>query len=85
MCISYPGQIIEITDGMAVVEFGDRRQRASMLLTPDATVGDWVVIAAGTVIEVLDPAAALEVRQMIDSLTAPAAPAGGAPERSLQA
>ena len=85
MCISYPGQIIEITDGMAVVEFGDRRQRASMLLAPDATVGDWVVIAAGTVIEVLDPAAALEVRQMIDSLTQPAAPAAGAPERSLQA
>ena len=85
MCIAYPGRIIEITDGMAVVEFGDRRQRASLLLTPDATVGDWVVIAAGTVIEVLDPAAALEVRQMLDTLTAPAAPAAGAPERSLQA
>lgn len=85
MCIAYPGQIIEIADGMAVVEFGERRQRASLLLTSDATVGDWVVIAAGTVIEVLDPAAALEVRQMIDALTSPAAPAAGAPERSLQA
>ena len=85
MCMAYPGQIIEVADGVAVVEFSERRQRATLLLTPDVSVGDWVIVAAGTVIEVLDPADASEIRDMIDTLASPAAPRDDLPRRSDQA
>lgn len=85
MCMAYPGQIIDISDGVAVVEFSGRRQRATLMLTPDVSVGDWVIVAAGTVIEVLDPADASEIRDMIDSLASPVAPPDDPPRRSDQA
>jgi hydrogenase expression/formation protein HypC len=80
--MAYPGQIIDISDGVAVVEFSERRQRATLMLTPDASVGDWVIVAAGTVLEILEPADASDVRDMIDTL---AAPPDDPPRRSDQA
>ena len=74
MCVAVPGRVLEIADEMAVVEFDGRRQRASLLLVPDAAVGDWVIVAAGTVLEVLDPGEAAEILAMIAD--APAEEAG---------
>jgi hydrogenase expression/formation protein HypC len=65
MCVAAPGRILEIADEMAVIEFDRRQQRASLLLVPDAAVGDWVIVAAGTVLEVLDPDEAAEILAMI--------------------
>jgi hydrogenase expression/formation protein HypC len=65
MCVAVPGRVLEIADEMAVVEFDRRRQRASLLLVPDTAVGDWVIVAAGTVLEVLDPDEAAEILAMI--------------------
>jgi hydrogenase expression/formation protein HypC len=65
MCVAVPGRVIEIADEMAVVEFERRRQRASLLLVPDAAIGDWVIVAAGTVLEVLDPDEAADILAMI--------------------
>jgi len=65
MCVAIPGRVLEIADEMAVVEYDRRRQRASLLLVPDAAVGDWVIVAAGTVLEVLDPDEATEILAMI--------------------
>jgi hydrogenase expression/formation protein HypC len=65
MCVAVPGRVLEIADEMAVVEFDGRRQRASLLLVPDTSVGDWVIVAAGTVLEVLDPGEAAEILAMI--------------------
>jgi len=66
MCIAYPGQVLEITNGTALVETGQRRRRASLLLVPGTAVGDWVVVSAGTVLRVLDPAEANEIRTVLD-------------------
>ena len=66
MCIAYPGQVLEIADGMALVETDQRRRRASLLLVPETAVGDWVVVSAGTVLRVLDPEEAAEIRTMLD-------------------
>jgi hydrogenase expression/formation protein HypC len=66
MCIAYPGQVLEITEGMALVETEQRRRRASLLLVPETTVGDWVVVSAGTVLRVLDPGEAHQIRTMLD-------------------
>jgi hydrogenase expression/formation protein HypC len=66
MCIAYPGQVLEIDNGMALVETDQRRRRASLLLVPETAVGDWVVVSAGTVLRVLDAAEATEIRTMLD-------------------
>ena len=66
MCIAYPGQVLEIADGTALVETDQRRRRASLLLVPETAVGDWVVVSAGTVLRVLDPEEAEEIRTMLD-------------------
>ena len=66
MCIAYPGQVLEIDNGMALVETDQRRRRASLLLFPETAVGDWVVVSAGTVLRVLDPEEATEIRTMLD-------------------
>jgi hydrogenase expression/formation protein HypC len=67
MCVAYPGQVLQITDDMAVVETEQRRRRASLLLVPEAVVGDWVIVSAGTVLQILDPDEASEIRALLDS------------------
>lgn len=67
MCVAYPGQILQIADEMAVVETEQRRRRASLLLVPEAAVGDWVIVSAGTVLQILDPDEASEIRALLDS------------------
>ncbi len=66
MCIAYPGQVLEVADGTALVETDQRRRRASLMLVPETAVGDWVVVSAGTVLRVLDPDEANEIRTMLD-------------------
>ena len=62
MCVTDPGRVVEIADAMALVETDGRRMRASLMLVPDVAVGDWVIVAAGTVLEILEPEAAEEIR-----------------------
>ena len=55
MCIAYPGRVIAIDERGALIDIEGRRQRASLLLEPGVAVGDWVVVAAGTIIETCRP------------------------------
>jgi hydrogenase expression/formation protein HypC len=84
MCISYPGRIVAVTGGDALVETTGRRRHASTLLLPDAAVGDWVVVGAGSILRRLDPPVAHELIAMLDAATAPnaapPAPAVPSPE-----
>lgn len=67
MCIAYPGRVISIDSSRALVETEQRRRRASLLLVPETAVGDWVVVSAGTVLRILDPEEANEIRQILDT------------------
>ena len=67
MCIAYPGRVIEVDSSGALVETDQRRRRASLLLVPETAVGDWVVVSAGTVLRILDPEEANEIRQILDT------------------
>jgi hydrogenase expression/formation protein HypC len=66
MCVTYPGQVVSVADGMAVVDIDHQRRRASLVLVPQAAVGDWVIVAAGTVLEVMHPEEAAAVRAILD-------------------
>ena len=66
MCVAYPGQVLEIAGEQALVETDGQTRRASTMLVPETTVGDWVVVAAGTVLRILDPDEAQEIRESLD-------------------
>ena len=65
MCVTYPGQVLEVGDGSALVEIDGRRRRASLLLVPDVAVGDWVIVATGTVLEIVDPEEATQILDLL--------------------
>ena len=60
MCLAVPGRIIEQSDNQAVIDLQGNRLKISTLLTPEATVGDWVLAHAGFAISLIDEAEALE-------------------------
>jgi hydrogenase assembly chaperone HypC/HupF len=65
MCIGFPGVVVAIDSRGATVETEGRRRRASTLLLPDIQVGDSVIVAAGTVLERLDPSDAAHIRDTL--------------------
>jgi hydrogenase expression/formation protein HypC len=65
MCLVLPGRVLAIDGATAAVAFEGRVRRASLLLEPDVTVGDWVLVAAGTVLRRLEPDEALELADTI--------------------
>ncbi len=66
MCVTYPGQVVDLAETLAVVKSDEHIWRASTVLVPDVAVGDWVIVAAGTILQVLDPEEAREIRAMLD-------------------
>ena len=55
MCLAVPMQLIEFTgEGTGKVNSGGIVTDISLAMTPDAKVGDYLIIHAGFAIEVLD-------------------------------
>lgn len=73
MCLTAPAQVIELRDGSAVVQLGDARLRASAALTPAIRVGDWALVSAGTILEILDPGTAAEIGAALRAVSRPPA------------
>ena len=56
MCLAIPTQILEIDDDrVATVELGGVTRNVSLIMTPDAKVGDYVLIHTGYAITLMDP------------------------------
>ncbi len=56
MCLAVPVQIKAIGDNqMATVELGGVERQVSLIMTPEARVGDYVLIHTGYAINLLDP------------------------------
>lgn len=59
MCLGVPGKVIEWIDqdpifGRAIIEFGAIRRECQMACTPDAKVGQYVIVHAGIAIAIID-------------------------------
>jgi hydrogenase expression/formation protein HypC len=65
MCIAFPGLVVEVDEFGALVETDGRRRRASTLFLPDIAVGDWVAVAAGTIVERLEPDQAADIQDLL--------------------
>lgn len=65
MCLTVPGRIVQIdaTDPAAPraeVEFATARRAVSLAFTPEARVGDYVLVQSGFAIRCLEPSEARE-------------------------
>jgi hydrogenase assembly chaperone HypC/HupF len=65
MCIAFPGIVVAVDADGAIVETEGRRRRASTLYLADIAIGDWVTVAAGTIVERLDPDQAADIQTML--------------------
>jgi hydrogenase assembly chaperone HypC/HupF len=72
MCIAFPGVVVDVDPAGAVVETDGRRRRASTVFLPDIAVGDWVTVAAGTVVDRLHPDEAAEINRILRAAIATA-------------
>jgi hydrogenase expression/formation protein HypC len=68
MCLAVPARILSRDGAEAVVSLHGSEMKVSTLLTPEAKVGDWVLIHAGFVIQVLDEEAAGETFAVLADL-----------------
>jgi hydrogenase expression/formation protein HypC len=71
MCLAIPMKLIERTDALGVVEIDGVRREVSLMLQPEAVLGDFVLVHAGYAIGVIDEAeaqATLELLRQIGDL-----------------
>ena len=59
MCIAVPSKVIKINDDMAVIDVDGIQREASLALTDDIHMGDYVIVHAGFIIHKMDEAEAL--------------------------
>ena len=86
MCLAFPGQVVAIDAAGAVVDVDGERRRAATFLLPDVAIGDWVTVAAGSILGRIDAAEAAELvgllRIAIRGVTTdPETPSTASPER----
>ena len=74
MCLAVPGRIIEVaethvdplSERLARVDFQGTRAEVSLACTPDARVGDWVLVHAGFALHVIGEKEAMETWTYLD-------------------
>jgi len=69
MCLAIPALVTErLDDDMATVDVGGVRKAVSLALTPEAAVGDYVILHVGYALSVLDPAEAARTLELIQEM-----------------
>lgn len=73
MCLAIPALIKSIDGSEAEVEIGGIGRRASLILTPEARVGDYVLLHTGYAINVIDQKEAQETLSLLQEIAEAAA------------
>ena len=71
MCLGVPGQVLEVEDGalrLGRIRFGGIVKEASLAFVPEARVGDYVLVHAGTALEIIDEEGARQVFEALRQL-----------------
>ena len=68
MCLAIPARVIQIEEGLGMVEVGGVVREASFMLLPDAQVGDYVLLHAGYALQKVDEAEAEETIRLLAEL-----------------
>lgn len=70
MCVAVPAQIISLNDDEAEVDIEGVRRKTSIYLTPEAKVGDYVLMHAGFAIKVIDLEEARHTLELLRDINA---------------
>ena len=70
MCLAVPTRVVRILEDQADAEIGGVFRRISVAFTPEARVGDYVLIHAGFAINVLDEQSARESLALLEEMEA---------------
>ncbi len=54
MCLAFPAKVLEIDGDLATIERSGVKRSASLMLLPEAKVGDYVLVHAGFAMQVVD-------------------------------
>ena len=58
MCLAIPGRVLEISEEnglvMGLIDFAGTRNKACLTYTPEAGVGDYVIVHAGFALQMLN-------------------------------
>jgi hydrogenase expression/formation protein HypC len=65
MCLAIPARVVQIDEGLGLVELGGVVREASFMLLPDVQVGDYVLLHAGYALQVVDEAEAEETLRLL--------------------
>jgi len=65
MCLAIPLRLVSVNGTDAVGEVGGIQREVSIMMTPDAKVGDYVIVHAGFAIQVLDQKEAEENLELL--------------------
>jgi len=73
MCLGVPGQVVRVDRNdlgmtMGLVKFGGITREVCLMYTPEADVGDWVLVHVGFAISKLDEESAKEVFAMLEQM-----------------
>ena len=68
MCLAVPVKIVSIDGDQAETEIAGVKRRVSIVLTPAAKIGDYVLLHTGYAISVLDQAEAEETLKLLEEI-----------------
>jgi len=68
VCLAVPAKIIDKKDKLAVVELNGVQRDVSILLLPEAEVGDYVLIHAGFAMQIIDQEEAEQTNQLLKEM-----------------
>lgn len=68
MCLAVPVRIVAIDGDEAETEIAGVRRRVSIALTPEAKLGDYVLLHTGYAIGVIDEAEAEETLKLLEEI-----------------
>ncbi|MBP6923312.1 MAG: HypC/HybG/HupF family hydrogenase formation chaperone [Veillonella sp.] len=54
MCLAVPAQLISINESIGIIELTGATRDCSLLLVPEAKVGDWLLVHAGFAVQIVD-------------------------------
>lgn len=68
MCLAVPVKVVTINGNEAEVDFGGVKRRVSIMLTPDVSIGDYVLLHTGYAISVIDEVEAEETLKLFEEM-----------------
>ncbi len=68
MCLAVPAKIVERKDLLATVDVNGITRDVSLMLLPESTIGEWVLIHAGFAIQAIDEEEAQKTLELLKEL-----------------